>query len=223
MVKHGDFKTCEQSTFCVRHRAFEELKAAGEGPVPWKWEASSAKFGAKSISAFLSSDDFQEMLKAEFTILADNTVRFKLVEKDPLHPRYEFPFGLESEPNSLPYQKQIDEKSGKITVTFDSKNSLEIIPSPFSFTLSHNSKPAIAFNSRGLLYYEPYRKEQTVPHFAIVHDEGLSEEEKKDIPDDEKKIIELKKKLSRGLGSDDFNGKTDSKPKGIPFISNLNN
>lgn len=213
MVKQGDFKTCQQSTFCVRHRSFVELKDVGEAPSPWNWKSESANFAPNSISAFLSSDDYQEILKAEFTILQNNTVRFKLVEKDPFYPRYEFPFGLESDPTVVPYSKKVD-PSGKVIVTFDENNILEITPSPFSFILFYDSNPAISFNSRGFLYYETYKKEQTPPRFAVVKEEP-SEEEKKDIIDSERNINDLKKKMAQGLTSDEFNGKTDTKPRGL--------
>lgn len=101
----------------------------------------------------------------------------------------------------------------KIIVSFgDSKNKLEIVKNPFSFEFFVDSAPAISFNSRDLLYFEPYRSEQSVPPFALQS--PLEGGEDQNRTEEENILRSLRDKIATGLGSEDFNGKTDSKPKG---------
>jgi hypothetical protein len=85
---------------------------------------------------------------------------------------------------------------------------LEITLSPFSFDLFENDIAAISFNSKNYLYYEGYKKDQNVPDFARVPDNET------DLTEAERRIYHLKKSMGQGLSSDEFNGKTDSKPRG---------
>ena len=215
MVKQETFKTCAQSGFCVRHRAFASLRSTWKDPI-WSID-NDLKQTSHSLTALLKCNQFPEAKFQGEWYLFEDSLRFKLVEVDGLEPRYEFPFSIESLPKGV---KVLDVKSLGNTVKVDfGNNQVVITKSPFSFKVygGKDRVPAMDFNSRDFLYFEPYRKNQTTPPFAVLPDDGEASDEGKS--EEEKRLDDLKKKVVEGLSTEIFGGKTDSKLKGKSLIN----
>jgi mannosyl-oligosaccharide alpha-1,3-glucosidase len=213
MVKQETFKTCAQSGFCVRQRAFAELRSTFKDPI-WSITNDIQK-SAHSFTAQVKCDQFPEAKFRGEWYLFDDSLRFKLVEVDGLFGRYEFPFSIETLP---PGVKLFNVKSSDKTVEVDFGDHLVVITkSPFSFKVfgGKSRVPAMDFNSRDFLYYEPYHTNQTTPPFALLPENVDNGKEKsKEV----KTIEDLKRKVVEGLSTESFGGKTDSKPKGNYII-----
>jgi alpha 1,3-glucosidase len=201
MVDLSKFKNCSQSGFCGRQRGFADLIDATGKQIQAK--ATDFQFDSKGISARVSIGDDDVVYSCKFELLQD-AARFKMQELNPLHPRYETPFSLERV-DLIDYKHTVDE-NGVITVNFGTGNRLEIHSFPFSFKTFKNGELAMVFNDRGYLYYEPYRSDNAGPSFAQPIEGG------------EESIENLKAALLKDLGSENFGGSEDSKPKGASSV-----
>ncbi|KAJ2777955.1 glucosidase II [Coemansia javaensis] len=122
-VKREDFKTCEQSAFCLRHRRFaEEIAQAPGWPSGGGGSGSGSGLSARSASpysvvdgsvrleqhtlvALVSHKDDQVPLRFEVSFLASGTVRVRAQEEEPLAPRFDDTqrYTLRDEGRALPY------------------------------------------------------------------------------------------------------------------------
>ncbi|KAJ3056166.1 hypothetical protein HK097_007890 [Rhizophlyctis rosea] len=220
MVKQHDFKTCSQSGFCRRHRAYADLvDISPEHASPYELVPKSVKVNEKKGTVTANLVDTAKKIPFTFTInlLEKNTARVQLKEAKPHKPRYNEVADLTIE--TLPAgvsafnSTQSDEE---ILVTFgeEGRNQLVLHKKPFRFELSVNGVPAVSFNERGYLYYEHSRKKEQPP--AIENQAGADGEDI--VSDHEKEVKRLKDELTKDLWEESFGGKTDTKPNGPTSI-----
>jgi mannosyl-oligosaccharide alpha-1,3-glucosidase len=219
MVKRHDFKTCSQSSFCNRQKAYADLvDLQATQNATYSLVPSSLQFDANEgkIIAKLMGIDPTDVYLAEFHFLEQNTVRFKLTERDPTYPRYDSiqDFSIASDLVHVPFVVKKDSKT-EVHVQFGSneQNSLIMYANPFKFELAVDGVPAISWNERGYFYHEDYRKKEEAgkePVFSIkkTFPEG------EDVSPELQKIEDLKAKVVANYWEESFGGHQDNKPKG---------
>ncbi|KAJ8327387.1 hypothetical protein BDV3_000470 [Batrachochytrium dendrobatidis] len=92
-VKHQDFKTCEQSGFCTRQRAYADLvdKSATDNTTQhYSFVPKSLVMDESNgrIAAQLMGLEPTDVFTVEFNFLQSGAIRMRINERDPLHPRY---------------------------------------------------------------------------------------------------------------------------------------
>ncbi|KAH6583225.1 hypothetical protein BASA60_001544 [Batrachochytrium salamandrivorans] len=184
-VKHSDFKTCDQSGFCTRQRAYADLvdKAATDNSTQHYYSFVPASLVLDEahgrIAAQLMGLEPTDVFTVEFDFLLSGAVRLRINERDPLHPRYtgaasfalvaddpqKSSTGNENSNQSHQFQSTrfVSEVATKDEwrVRFgndpDSQNVLSLYANPFRFQITVNGVPAMTFNERGYLHMEQYR------------------------------------------------------------------
>ncbi len=195
-MDHSKFKKCQDSGFCVRQRAYSQLRAA-----PAKLLPETLDFG-EAITGRLAAND--QLFNFRFT-LHPETIHFAVKDHEPLHQRYQQPLLTENlETLGFKYTRE----SSLVTILFQNDRKLVINYEPFYFTFYVNGVPSVTFNGDGFFYSESHIGNNHVPSWA----QPL---ENIELSDDQQNIESLKKKVVQNLGSEYFDGKTDSKPKGI--------
>ncbi|TPX67212.1 hypothetical protein SpCBS45565_g03933 [Spizellomyces sp. 'palustris'] len=228
MVKHGDFKRCQQSGFCVRQSAFADLvdKVPSFG-FQFELLPDSVKIdeGRGVVTAHLLDQKQKTPFIFELSLLERDTARVRIKEAPPIKPRYELLGDLalaSALPASVPIAKVNRSSTGEeIAVHFGAsgKNLLILRARPFRFELSVNGEPAVSFNDKGYLYYEHSRTKESTPALenqAAGAADGSVPVEEGANKDDE--ITKLKEALNKDMWEETFNGKTDSKPNGPASI-----
>lgn len=227
-VKHENFKTCAQSGFCKRNRAYAD-RAASSGSSwtsPYTLQERSIKIsrghvtgtilkhlGEASQAVELPLDiHFQEHGVARVTI--DETKR----QKGDIELRHNSParkerynevasWALIGQPKS-DVQAKGETTTKETVVTYGPQSSYKAIirHEPFSIDFARDDKTHVKLNSNGLLSMEHWRprveKEQTKEEEELKEGEE-NKGEVKDMDEDESTWWE-----------ESFGGNTDSKPKG---------
>ncbi|KAJ1734480.1 hypothetical protein LPJ61_001049 [Coemansia biformis] len=183
-VKREDFKTCEQSAFCLRHRQFAEGIAetaqqpglvGSDQPLrsasPYSVVPGSVRLDRHTLLALVEHKDDGVPLKFELTFLAGGTVRVRAQEEAPLAPRFDDTqrHTLRDEGSALPYaspeslQLSSTTANGAVvhTVNFTGEaaaSSVRITEQPWSLTYLRNDKPVVQLNSKGFFKFEHLRK-----------------------------------------------------------------
>lgn len=166
MVKQADFKTCNQSGFCRRQRAYADLVDITQNhPSPYELVPGSIK--VDEAKGTVSADLLDSVRNIPFTfsigLYEKNTARVQIKEAKPLRPRYNeaADFTIATLPVPVPAHNSSSTKD-EITVTFGKSgvNRLVVNSKPFRFEFSVNGVPAVSFNERGYLYYEHSRSKQ---------------------------------------------------------------
>ncbi|KAI9090946.1 glycosyl hydrolases family 31-domain-containing protein [Phlyctochytrium arcticum] len=223
MVKHGDFKRCDQSGFCVRQSAYADLADKKPGfTSPYSIVKDTLHLDAtKSLLTAQLLDTIHKVpYTLEITFLERDTTRVKIQEARPLKPRYELPpdFALDSKyPATTPCRLV---NTSFIEFGDAYQNSVMIQADPFQFEVATRGVPAFSFNEKGYFYYEHFRNKEEPPALANQADNAdgtlqpaATEPEK---ADDE--ISKLEEKTKSDMWEEHFNGKTDSKPNGPTSI-----
>lgn len=153
-VDRSKFKTCEQATFCRRHR---RLSAAGtEHRAPeWRALADTLRVTATSVVVDVSAANGTEpqLLELEVTGLESGVMRVRLREKAPRHARYEVADSLlPLTPGRLLYKP----KKRLATV---GKGALELhFDAPFRLDyFNTRGELVLSLNQRHLLQWEFHR------------------------------------------------------------------
>ncbi|KAJ3044472.1 hypothetical protein HDV00_001899 [Rhizophlyctis rosea] len=226
MVKQQDFKTCNQSGFCRRHRAYADLADITTNHVsPYELVPGSVK--VDEHKGLVTADLIDSVSKVPFTFsiafFEKNTARVQIKEAKPPKPRYHeaAEFAIEKLPYYVPV-KDASSTDDEVTVTFgdDKQNRLVLHKKPFQFEFSVNGVPAVSFNERGYLYYEHQRAKEDPP--ALEKQEAAAEDvpadHEQNLSDHEEEVKRLKEELEKDLWQETFNGKTDTKPHGPTSI-----
>ncbi|KAJ3218096.1 hypothetical protein HDU67_006654 [Dinochytrium kinnereticum] len=225
---HEQFKECHQSGFCVRHRAFSRLQDKGRLDQPsyriesvskTKLELENRRDQALSNGRLRANveDPFRPnvtfLLEVEF--LSDGPIRIRIVEKDPIAPRFEL-FGdlaLEKEPELTRETVTIHE--GRDDIVMQCKNtSVRISKNPLVIRVYRDGDEVAVFNGKGYLNYE---------HLRTRDDDPPSRNEVNvrwnvHFDDEEDEVKLLKSYLEFGKWEEEFGGKTDKKPYGPSSI-----
>lgn len=222
-VKREDFKTCAQSGFCARNRAYADLaKETPQWTSPFQLNPSSLRLQNGIISGDLLNTQEEQLpasgraLSFELHLLDTEAVRVRINEVDPIKPRYDGvqdtvlikPYGFSSESK---YERLSKDDNGVLTVNYGSegKNTVKISSAPFKVEFLVNGVSTVILNEEGLLRFERLRNKEAEPEKLV--DQGAEGEQEGDIKI-EKSALELK--LVENLWDERFKDNTDSKPRG---------
>uniref|UniRef100_A0A6A7G7H0 Glucosidase II subunit alpha n=1 Tax=Hirondellea gigas TaxID=1518452 RepID=A0A6A7G7H0_9CRUS len=175
-VDQSKFRTCAETAFCGRHRnqspedlvAYHEIKSDSVKVV------SDHKLTADLIlrdDRYAVFDVPQPVpLVLEATLLVNDVVRLRILERDPLYPRYEvsgvlessglrpFPHVNDGAASGFKFSASVDRR---IRTKFGENSEYELVlhtsPDPFRADLYINNELAVSVNSENLLKFETYR------------------------------------------------------------------
>jgi alpha 1,3-glucosidase len=224
-MKPQDFRTCAQTSFCRRNRAYADKATTGSFISPYNVVKDTINIENGIVSGELINTDNEVSFIFEIHLLINNIARIRINEKYPLKPRYDGAksWSLIQEPsNTLEYTE--DPSTGKDGVTslsfgVDRNHKVIIHHIPFHVELLINDEPVIVFNNRGFFNFEHLRKKDdpvNQPEELLVQSENNAEQV--EIQTEEKK----EEKQEEGLWEETFNGKIDLKPNGNLKILQLN-
>lgn len=221
MVKHEDFKTCSQSSFCRRNKAFAEKQLSSHASSPYALEEATIKFDAGILSGVvkktLKNGGIVE-LPLQVTILKSGVARFTLDEQRRRDLNIVLPDGKEKRVNKARYneaekytivgglevdtQVEMIKRDGDTIINYGPAGSysVRIEHAPLKVIFSRDKEEQVIFNERALLNMEHWRPRPT-PKDAQEGEEAASTTD--DNGED-----------TTGMWEEDFNHKPDSKPRG---------
>lgn len=219
-VDKGNFKSCDQSSFCRRNRALTP------GASPYHIPPDSLVTGETGCQLDLVNEETGVKLQLEIDHLKGSMFRVRIREKDPLRPRYEVEGALIGEPEKAdPSQCRVLprlENNGLELVSGSAMASVTYDPFRIDF-LVHN-EIAVVLNSKGLLNFEPYRAKKNPPvtvqdkasDDAQQESEGVEGEGEEDDPEEllAPREEEEEEEEEEGTWEEKFKTHTDSKPYG---------
>lgn len=234
MVKHEDFKTCKQSSFCRRNRALAE-RASNQGSHflhpyeidPATMELSSGVLKATVIKTINKGSTKLE-LPLQITFMTSGVARFTLDEKrrrdlDILLPeskeklvnkarfneaeKYTIVGGLDLDATVTSMQTK--EGVSRIKYGPSSSYEIEIVHSPLKVVFWRDGNVEIILNDRGFMNMEHWRPKDEADT-KLMTNEGDEMGEKVNYSNDEED--------REGMWEENFNGKPDSKPRGPESI-----
>ncbi|KAG0208495.1 hypothetical protein BGX33_006203 [Mortierella sp. NVP41] len=211
-VKREDFKSCAQSGFCMRNRAYADL--AGESldwESPFQLDPASLQLEngvltgdlVHTAGASSSSEEPGGTANAGFTLevhlLENDSVRVRMNERDPKRHRYD---GLQKtvliEPlvSSTQYHQLARDEDGLFTINYGSRrqNAARIRFAPFQIEFLVDGISTIVLNEGGLLKIEA----------AQVRNERT----------DTRTRTPLEHRLEQGMWTERFKDSIDTKPRG---------
>ncbi|KAF9436979.1 hypothetical protein BGZ76_002382 [Entomortierella beljakovae] len=228
-VKREDFKTCAQSGFCTRNRAYADLaKETPNWASPFQLIPSTLKLDNGILSGDLINiqEDSQPMprsgLTFELHLLDNDAVRVRINEREPAFPRYDGlkdtvivrPYGLAKDST---YTSLNDDGSGALTIQCGAtnQNTIKITSAPFKIEFLVNDVPTVVLNDEGLMRFERLRRkqEETEGEEKLVDQDAAIQEGEIKV---EKSPLEAK--LEENLWEERFKDNTDSKPRGPESI-----
>ncbi|CAO3616261.1 unnamed protein product [Cunninghamella blakesleeana] len=218
-MKFEDFKTCSQSGFCKRNRAYaDEVLSKGDSyQSPYTIIQDSIRIDNINdaqnsyIQADIKNRETDILFTLEMTLLQDSTVRVRVNEKTPLHPRYDEHVKHTLVQDPIPTNAkdiiQNNNNDGTITVVLDDTRKVILSSNPFKIEFLLNDAPIITLNERGFFNFEHLRtKESHKPKLIQqTNEEGIVEEIESDTESD--------------LWEETFKSWTDPKPNGPESIA----
>lgn len=228
-VKRGDFKTCDQASFCKRGRDRSIRAASPEFSATWKspyriqelptWSDAHHELQARLINELYPGITFG--LKVSFVEGSEGTMRIKLDEIGGLRQRYNEAdkWTLVAQPKLLSSQDiKLEIGNGQTTITWTGTRGptyrFELEYHPLRIALLKDGQPHIVLNERGLFNMEHFRPK---PPPASTDGEGLVVQEatNNQVSDPLDQLYPGFKDTSEdGMWDETFGGRTDSKPKG---------
>lgn len=228
-VKREDFKTCAQSGFCTRNRAYADLaKESSNWASPYQLNPSTLRLSKGILSGDLinTQEDVQPSprpgLAFELHLLDNDAVRVRINERDPIQPRYDGvqdtvlikPYRMAQEDR---YQRISKDDSGVLTVQYgtQNQNTIKVSSAPFKIEFLANGVPTVLLNEEGLLRFERLRTKQQEPE-PESSDENKLVDQDGETKEGEIKIEKsaLEQKLEENMWEEKFKEFTDSKPRG---------
>jgi mannosyl-oligosaccharide alpha-1,3-glucosidase len=215
-LKPQDFRTCGQTSFCRRNRAYADKATSSSFSSPYTLVKDTINIEDGVISGELINSENKVPFIFEIHLLINNVVRIRINEKDPLKPRYDGVkyWSLVQDPsNTLEYTENPSTgKDGVTSISFgiDRNHKVIIYHTPFHVELLVNDEQIITFNNRGFFNFEHLRRKDdsaNQPEELVIQP---------DINAEGAEIQPKKKKVQEeeGLWEETFNNKKDSKPNG---------
>ncbi|RKO90353.1 glycosyl hydrolases family 31-domain-containing protein [Blyttiomyces helicus] len=207
MVKHADFKRCDQSGFCRRQRAYADLADKlpnFRSPYLVSTRSVSVDESAGIVTAQILNLAENKAFNLEVSLLDHNSARVRIREAEPLKPRYEAPLSDLVIASSGLAPDAAPEAAEAVSVSWG-PNTFTIHADPFAFELAVDGIPAITFNGRNYFNFEHTRAKAAEP--AVVEHDAAPEA-----------AARLRDELKKDLWEESFNGKSDSKPNGPTSI-----
>lgn len=204
-MKFDDFKTCSQSGFCRRNRAYaDDVTANTAFTSPYTLIKDSILLSKDKIYADVKNTETNVILTFDLHILKDNTARLRINEKTPIKKRYD-----EHQKHTLVGEPELTEAlntetsaEGVITIAMDKQRKVVISPQPLRVEFLVDDVPAITLNERGFFHFEHLRtKESHKPKMV----------EKKN---DDGTVEMVEAESEKDLWEETFKTWTDPKPNG---------
>ncbi|KAI8917914.1 putative alpha glucosidase II, alpha subunit [Powellomyces hirtus] len=159
LVSAKDWKTCSESSHCVRNRAIADSGSAATSPYAVD---SSIDFDQESgeITGKIGNSASKTKLSFKLTFLTNDAARIIIDEHDGLHNRYheapKFAFH-----RALPVTSDVKREDSSNTITFShGLNEVVIQKQPFAIKGRRNGKEVINVNGNGWFNFEQYRKKR---------------------------------------------------------------
>ncbi|XP_050734554.1 neutral alpha-glucosidase AB-like [Eriocheir sinensis] len=193
-VDRNNFKTCQQSSFCRRHRAVRP------GESPYVLLLPTLTTTEEGVFADLLNERTRVFFTLELYPLKDATLRMKINEKNPIKQRFEEPYGLIGGSQTEQFQV-VDRSEEGFTLKFGSSHAV-VQAKPLKVDVYSGNTLVVSANARGLLKFEHYRKKPEGEPQGGEAEEGANVaplEEEED---------------TNGLWEETFKSHTDSKPHG---------
>lgn len=229
MVKHENFKTCNQAGFCRRNRAYADdaQQLSSTWQAPYNLDPASITFQNGQLSAIVLKkvNEAEEVrLPLTVTFLKSGTARFTLDEekrqKGDIELRHDSKArkeryneaekwaivgGLEVSTGAA-ISSEADE--GYTKVVYGSGGNFEAVikHSPLAVEFKRDGKTQVQFNERGLLNLEHWRPK--IEKEKKEGEEAAAEEPAKEPTEDESTWWD-----------ESFGGNTDSKPRGPESVA----
>eukprot|EP00036_Acanthoecidae_sp_10tr_P011152 CAMPEP_0182925880 /NCGR_PEP_ID=MMETSP0105_2-20130417/10710_1 /TAXON_ID=81532 ORGANISM="Acanthoeca-like sp., Strain 10tr" /NCGR_SAMPLE_ID=MMETSP0105_2 /ASSEMBLY_ACC=CAM_ASM_000205 /LENGTH=901 /DNA_ID=CAMNT_0025063749 /DNA_START=26 /DNA_END=2731 /DNA_ORIENTATION=+ len=153
-VDRGNFKTCEQSSFCKRNRAIEPGQSTFS-VVPTSLSMTGAYGGSAAEMDVVNSANGAKFV-VQVIALTDARVRIRMNEKDGEGKRYEVKEVL---PDALPMaEAKISERTDEVAaLDMGGGTSVRVRFNPIRIDVYSSGTLALSVNSRGLLNFEHLR------------------------------------------------------------------
>lgn len=216
-VDRGNFKTCDQSSFCKRNRGILP------GESPYIVLPNTVRFEPGTVHLDVLNTRNNISFKITVDTLQKNTARIRMTELFPIRPRFFVGVSLVQEPVKVKYEKISEDDTG-CKVKFQD-HSIVIGYKPLKIDF-YDSKDVllISINNRGLLNFEHYRtrnsptKEEEpsepVPENETQDDTPKDEEPKDEEPKDSTEPEVKNEEGEKDLWEESFKDHKDSKPYG---------
>ncbi|XP_037725211.1 neutral alpha-glucosidase AB [Drosophila subpulchrella] len=149
-VDPGNFKTCEQSSFCRRSR---KVQSAGS---KYALIPGTLNTYADSLTADLVNKENHHQFAFKLEALKGSTFRLQIDEKQPLRSRYRVEHALKGQPQAehIRIQRETD---GEIVIISE-KNKAVIHGDPFRIDFYENDVLVVSVNAKNWLYFEHLRQ-----------------------------------------------------------------
>ncbi|KAJ3105797.1 hypothetical protein HDU96_008437 [Phlyctochytrium bullatum] len=225
---HENFKECHQSGFCTRQRAFSRLvdrkridrplyqvksilTDGFSGSVSKEHLApSNGRLRAEVVDP--SRENVTFLLEIEF--LQVGSIRIRMLERQPLRPRFELYDDLVLEHVPVLSRETVTVENSPETVVMKEKiNTVIVNKNPFSIRIARHGETLLVFNGKNYLNYEHIRNKEDDPPTT---DEEVNWRLEYD--DEEDEIDRLKRYLEIGKWEEEFKGIVDTKSNGPASI-----
>ncbi|KAK0328706.1 glucosidase II [Friedmanniomyces endolithicus] len=236
-VKHENFKTCDQSGFCKRNRAYaDSALSTSSWSSPYKLEASSVRFDKGLLTGIVTKTVGDETIRLPLSVsfYESGTARVTIDEEKRRKGE------IELRHNSKARKERYNEaeqwaivggtvlsrgaattqgaEKGTTRVAYGPAGAFEAVikHSPFGVDFKRNGETQIKFNGQGMLNVEHWRPK--IDKQASEKKEG--EDEKKDGEEAaEAETIVATADDEGTWWEESFGGNTDSKPRGPEAVA----
>nr|ALX00045.1 neutral alpha-glucosidase ab-like protein [Melanoplus sanguinipes] len=148
-VDRGNFKSCQQSSFCKRCRAVEPDKSV------YILHLNTLRVEDSVVSAKIQNTQNLVEFKFELYALSGATFRMKINELSPLKPRYEVEHVLAGEPQLE--RLEVKERTAEYVSVSSGSTKAKIYGAPFRVDFYNGDTLAITANAKGLMKFEHIR------------------------------------------------------------------
>ncbi|CAG8589907.1 10046_t:CDS:2 [Paraglomus brasilianum] len=177
-VKREDFRTCAQTSFCRRNRAYADQISDNNLISPYIATRESLKLDGGILSGEIVNT--LTLIKFTFTLdlLEGNMARLRVNEKNPIAKRYSqtSKYVLVGEPKTTKHYRIFDTEDDPLVMNIafgdDEQNELLVYCSPFRIEFYRQDKAVVVLNERGLLNYEHLREKAAKPQPPLVDQSG---------------------------------------------------
>ncbi|KAI8140167.1 glycosyl hydrolases family 31-domain-containing protein [Fennellomyces sp. T-0311] len=178
-MKKDDFKTCSQSGFCRRNRAYADMVTGSSTfESPYTLLTNTIRHDKSHIQADIKNTDTDILLTFDLYVLDDDTARVRVNEKQPIKPRYDEhgKYTLVGDP-VVKDAESIETNAEGVTVVIDATRKIIIHSHPVRIDFIVNDSPVISLNDRGLFNFEHLRTKENHKPKMIRQDDAEEETE----------------------------------------------
>ncbi|XP_065662166.1 neutral alpha-glucosidase AB isoform X2 [Hydra vulgaris] len=212
-VDKGNFKTCEQSSFCKRNRRIQP------GVSPFAILSDTVQFNDGSIIARVLNSNTNITFLLTIDTLYESTARVRVNEIDPIRFRHIVFETLIKEPSRFKYSL-LNKNNDGFKLKFE-KNVIVVTYKPMKIDFYDDADVLlVSFNNRGLMNFEHYRvKPGTVSEASKSNESNDLNDQEEGVEKEESEPEHVKDvKIEDGEWEESFKEHRDSKPYGPSSI-----